>query len=260
MAEDSYAVQANAATDVAAEMDGVFVLEGQRLTAGAGWAWIADGWAFMGLQRGTFIGLFVIYLLLMMASGFVPFAGSIAAALFGPVLTAGIVLGCDALRRGERLDVSYLFAAFKTPQVGSLIGVGAIILGLSLALVLVMAVIFLVGFFALGGPNMGADAAPAMFLLGLLVALVVIALSVPIYMAIFFAPALIVLHGFNVGAAIKTSFSVCLKNILPFTVWGLAAFVLAIPATLVLGLGWLLLGPLLMVSIYASYRDIFFAR
>jgi uncharacterized membrane protein len=48
-----------------------------------------------------------------------------------------------------------------------------------------------------------------------------------------------------------------LKNILSFLVWGLAIFVLAIPASILLFLGWILLLPVLMVSLYMSYRDIF---
>jgi uncharacterized membrane protein len=48
-----------------------------------------------------------------------------------------------------------------------------------------------------------------------------------------------------------------LKNILPFLIWGIAIFFLSILAMIPLTLGWLLLGPVLMASIYIGYRDIF---
>jgi hypothetical protein len=37
-------------------------------------------------------------------------------------------------------------------------------------------------------------------------------------------------------------------------------FVLAIVASIPLGLGWLLLGPVIIASVYTSYRDIFHSR
>ena len=61
----------------------------------------------------------------------------------------------------------------------------------------------------------------------------------------------------DVVSALKTSFFACLKNILPFLIWSIAMFVLSILAAIPLFLGWLLLGPVVMVSLYLSYRDIF---
>ena len=76
-------------------------------------------------------------------------------------------------------------------------------------------------------------------------------------MAMLFAAPLIVLSDADLGPALKTSFFACLKNILSFLVWSVAIFVLAFFASIPLFLGWLLLGPVLMVSLYLAYRDIF---
>jgi uncharacterized membrane protein len=91
----------------------------------------------------------------------------------------------------------------------------------------------------------------------MLAALIVLALSLPLYMALWFAGPLIVLGGSDVGGALKTSFGACLKNVVPFLIWSIAILVLAIPASIPILLGWLLLGPVLMASIYLGYRDIF---
>ena len=56
----------------------------------------------------------------------------------------------------------------------------------------------------------------------------------------------------------KESFSGCLKNIVPFLLYGVVLFVAAIVAAIPLGLGWLVLGPVIAGSLYASYRDIYF--
>lgn len=260
MVENPYAPpQARVADAADMETDGDFIPQGQRVPAGNGWRWLADSWAFMGVQRGTFIGMFVVYMLLMIGVNIVP-GGGLASSLFGPVLLAGFVLGCDALRRGEPLELGHLFAGFKR-QLGPLVGIGAITLGAAVAMVIVAAVLFGGAYIGLiGGGTVDASQLPALVLLGVLAVLVIIALSIPLYMAIFFAPALIVLHDFKIGDALKTSFHACWRNMLPFLVWGLGALLLAIPATLLLGLGWLLLGPVMMISMYVSYRDIFFAR
>lgn len=261
MVDNPYAPPQARVADAAVEMDGDLLPEGQRVPAGNGWSWIVEGWAFMGIQRGTFIGIFLLYMVVLLGASIVPFAGSLAAALLGPVLMAGIVLGCDAVRRGEPLDVSHLFAAFKSPQVGALVGIGGISLGAGVVIAIVAFAVLGGAYFGLmAGEDFGPEALPALVFVVVLAVLLVLALSLPLYMAIFFAPALVVLHNVKIGDALKASFFACLKNILPFTVWSLVALLLAIPATLVFGLGWILLGPLLMVSAYASYRDIFYAR
>jgi uncharacterized membrane protein len=56
----------------------------------------------------------------------------------------------------------------------------------------------------------------------------------------------------------KASFVACLRNIVPFLVYGVILFVLAIVASIPFGLGWLVLGPVMAASLYAGYRDIFF--
>jgi uncharacterized membrane protein len=92
----------------------------------------------------------------------------------------------------------------------------------------------------------------------MLAPLIILALSLPIYMAIWFASPLVMLNNLGVGEAIKGSFSGCLKNIVPFLVFSVAFLLLAIVATIPIGLGWLVLGPVLLASIHTAYRDIYY--
>jgi len=94
------------------------------------------------------------------------------------------------------------------------------------------------------------------FVLSLLLAL---ALAVPVYMAIWFAPALIMFHDVKPLDAMKSSFFACLKNIVPFLLYGIILMVLCVVASIPFGLGFLVLGPVIVGSIYAGYRDIFTA-
>jgi len=262
MATDPYAAPKSHVADVpSAGADGKFIAQGQGVSTGNGWSWIADAWALTGQQRGTWIGLFVLFAVVVIVLSLIPFLGSLLLALVMPVLYGGIMLGCDAQRRGQRMEVGHLFAGFKN-HAGKLIGVGVITLLAFVAVFVVIMAIF--GFGMMSMMMGGAEPTPEQIqtgMAGMLIALLVMTgLSVPIYMAIWFSTPLITLNDMQVGAALKTSFFACLKNILPFLVWGVMVFVLAIVATIPLGLGWLLFGPVVIASVFTAYRDIFYAH
>jgi uncharacterized membrane protein len=93
---------------------------------------------------------------------------------------------------------------------------------------------------------------------GMLVALLVaLALLVPLLMAYWFAPALVVLRNMTAMDAMKLSFVGCLRNIWPFLVYGVIAFILMMIAMIPFGLGMLILVPVLNASIYVGYKDVF---
>jgi uncharacterized membrane protein len=55
----------------------------------------------------------------------------------------------------------------------------------------------------------------------------------------------------------QESFTGCLRNIVPFLVYGVVMLGLGIVACIPLMLGWLVLGPVLAASLYTSYKDIY---
>ena len=260
MAENPYAAPRTHVEDVTTPpAEGDFIPEGRGVPAGNGWRWIADAWNLMDGQRWTFIGVVILYWLMIIAASFVPGLGGLAVALFGPVISGGIMLGCDAVRRGQKLEVGYLFAGFQR-HFGKLVAVGAVSLGLGLLIAIVMVAIlgfsFAGMFFGVTEPN--PEQIVSMGLTFVLAILVALAISIPVYMCLWFAAPLIVFEDVDVGTALKSSFAACLKNIVPFLIWGVMTLLLSIPATIPLMLGWLLLGPVLMVSVYTGYRDIFY--
>jgi len=88
--------------------------------------------------------------------------------------------------------------------------------------------------------------------------LVMMGLMIPIVMAVWFAAPLVMFHERGALDAMKESFAGCLKNIVPFLVYGVIFLLLAIVASIPLALGWLVLGPVAAASIYTAYRDIYF--
>jgi uncharacterized membrane protein len=197
----------------------------------------------------------VIMIALMVVLGIIPLV-NLLVALIGPVFVGGLMIGCRAIEEGGALEIGHIFAGFRE-HTGKLILVGLFNIG---AWLLVMLVIFLLvggSVFAMrtAGADPAAGAASAA-----LAGLIGLALGIPIYMAIWFAPALITLNGMDVGAALKASFFGCLKNIMSFLVYGILGFVLAIVASIPVMLGWLVLGPVFIASVYTGYRDIFYAQ
>lgn len=231
------------------------VMGGRAVGAGQGWTWIVQGFDLFRKAPGIWIALAVILFVILVVLAFIPLLGAVAMCLVVPVFVGGLLLGCRALQGGGELEVAHLFEGFKS-YTGNLIVLGA--LAIAGSIIVMLPVVLIVGTGAIAAVLRG-DAAGVAVLGGsvMLAWLVALALSLPICMALWFAPALVVLREMAPIEAIKESFMGCLKNILPFLVYSIVLMVLGIVAAIPLGLGWLVLGPTLIASVYASYRDIF---
>lgn len=239
-------------------MAGQFVAGGRALAPGRGWDWIAQAWALFKKQPGVWIGLVVILVIVFIVMALIPLIGSLATIVLGPVFMGGIALGTRAQDTGGELAIGHLFAGFQE-RFGPLVLVGVLYLVASVAIALVVGLLMGASLFSLMSGTVP-DTMPAGAILTLLLAaLIGLALMVPVFMAIWFAPALVVFDGKDAIEAMKQSFAGCLKNIVPFLIYGLVLFVLSILASIPLGLGWLLLGPVLAASVYTGYKDIFTA-
>jgi hypothetical protein len=232
-----------------------YVAGGRGVAAGRGWDWIAAGWELFKKQAGMWIALVLVAFVIFVVLAFIPFLGSIALTVLTPVFGAGIVIGCRAIEEGRELEISHLFAGFKE-KLAPLATVGAIYLGATIAIVLVVILVAGVSVFSVfrGG---GSEPSFVALLTGLLAALVVLALMLPVVMAVWFAPPLIVFHDKGAVDAMQESFTGCLRNIVPFLVYGVVMLALALVASIPFGLGWLVLGPVLAASLYTSYKDIY---
>jgi uncharacterized membrane protein len=236
-------------------------MEARALEAGRGWQWIVDGFDLFRRSPLVWITLTLVLVLLWLASLLIPVIGPLLFNLLSPVLLAGLMIGCRALERGEPLEIGHLFAGFRD-QAAALVTVGGVHL---VGSIVVLGLVF----FAAGGSTMpaamlksGADletmgAAVRSFALALAIGA---AAYVPLLMLVWFAPPLIVFERMAPVEAMKRSFGACWKNVLPFLVYGVAALVLWFIAAIPLFLGLIVLVPVLVCSVYASYRDVFVPR
>ncbi|HRQ63392.1 MAG TPA: BPSS1780 family membrane protein [Xanthomonadaceae bacterium] len=238
---------------------GDFLGEPRSCRAGRAVSWFGDGWNLFSQSPGIWILIFLVFMGLMLVSSLVPFFGMLAQNILFPILTAGVVVGCDAMRRGEPLEFQHLFTGFSRNS-GALVLLG-LLYTVAVVVVLLLAFVPTIGLAGgiafIGGDEAGlAEVMGLGFLLGMLVWM---ALLMPLVMCIWFAPHMVIMHDKQPLQAMRLSFFACLKNILPFLLYGLIAAFLAIAATIPLLLGWLVVGPWFYTSTYMAYRDIFFS-
>jgi uncharacterized membrane protein len=234
---------------------GELIEGGRAVPSGNAWQWIVDGFNLFKQSPGVWILILIVLFAIMALLSVIPLLGTFALNLLYPVFAAGMLLGCHAQAQGEPLEVAHLFAGFRE-RTGQLVLVGVLYMVGVFVAVLVSSLIFGVSMLASGLTG----AAVLVSLTGLLFVLVVMALLVPLVMAIWFAPALVVFHDVAPIEAMKQSFRACLKNVVPFLIYGIIVLGLGIVATIPFGLGWLVLGPTLIGSTYYSYRDIFLSQ
>jgi len=197
---------------------------------------------------------------IFVVAAFIPFIGMLATMLFFPVFMGGLMLGCRALEEGRELEFAHLFAGFRE-NMGTLVGIGGLYLAGTVVILLIVTVITGAGMFALvaGGAQPEAGDIGTMLATMGLAMLIYLALTVPLLMAVWLAAPLVMFHEHGAIEAMKASFVGCLRNVVPFLVYGVIMFVLAIVAAIPIGLGWLVLGPMTVASVYTAYRDIYLA-
>lgn len=226
----------------------------RQVPVGNAWAWIVSGFQLFKANPAMWIILLVIYLAIMIPISMLPVIGSVASTLLAPVFAAGMMWGCLALTRNQDLEINHLFEGFKknTTQlitIGGIYMTGLLIVAVFVVLALDKETIELL----VQGKDLSPEQANEMTLPILMALLFVM----PILMAYWYAPVLAGLNNMSAVDAMKLSFAACLKNMLPFLLYGFIFMALLIVAIIPFGLGLLVVVPVMMTSLYTSYVDVF---
>lgn len=229
-------------------------LQIKQVPAASAWAWTVHGFELFKANPAMWIILFVIYLAIMVPISLVPVIGSVVSTLLAPVFAAGLMWGCKALTQQQDLEINHLFAGFKQ-NTAQLIAVGGyyMVSLLTVAVFVVLSLDKATVEVLMKGQTVSPEQAGAM-MLPILIAMLFL---LPVLMAYWFAPVLVGLNNLTATDAMKLSFKACLQNILPFSVYGLIFMLLLIVALIPYGLGLVVVVPVMMTSLYASYVDIF---
>jgi len=233
--------------------------DARSVEGGRGIAWWGEAWALFTKAPALWIVLTLVLIVIAVVLAFIPLVGGLALALLFPVFVGSWMLAARKVEGGGALEVGDLFTCFQgdrlTPLLvlGALFLAGAMVIGFAVG-ALGMGAVFGVVAGGAAGSGGGVLAALGTALFALLAALV---LGMLLTMATWFAPALVVLRNMPPVDALKASFAASLKNVVAFLLWGLIYIVAGIAASIPFGLGWILLAPVLMLTMYVAYQDVF---
>ena len=235
-------------------------MEARKVHAMHGWMWIKHGYWLFKKNPLLWMVLTAIGVVGVFGITTIPVVGDPLSTLMFPALLAGFMLGCHALAQGEELELAHLFAGFQQ-HAQKLITLGGINLVIQL---LILGVMMLTGGATLVSLMMSGKAGaedPAVLMQALAGAGFALMLGATLFtvllMAMQFAPMLVVFGNMAPVPAMKASLRAFLRNMIPLTVYGLLLLPFAILASLPMMLGWLVLLPIIITSLYAIYRDLF---
>lgn len=233
-------------------------MEIHQVHARQGLQWILSG--FYLFRRAPLAWFFVCFTLLLigMSISLIPLVGQFIFTLISPVFLAGVMMGCHDMEEGKPLGLPHLFTAFKTNAV-PLITIGGIYL---IGQILIIGLVMLIGGSQMTDMMLYGKRVDESELMGVMssfltASLIALTLSIPLMMASWFSPLLVVFHNMPPVIAMQKSFFACLRNFIPFQLYGLVLIILTIICVMPYGAGLVVLIPTIFASIYVSYKDIF---
>ncbi len=229
-----------------------------RATRGPGW--IAEAFRIYRTRPLVWTGLSIGWLVVSFGLLLVPLIGGIVANLLQPVFFASFAIAARRHVAGERVDMGDLFIGFRG-NLRALINVGLV------ELLAAFTIVTLITFIAGPMQSTGTDAATPtpeqlakviqdkagyIFLGFALIALV--------KGALWFAPPLIAFHGLSAMHAIRWSVYAALSNVGAMLTYLVALTLLYIAAAIPWGLGFFVAIPIMCLSTYTGYREVFERR
>lgn len=200
----------------------------------AGWIWVKEGFALFRKQPAEISTLFLAYMFLIMAIGFLPLLGQVLPLVLIPVFSMTFMQACLQIEQGKKVYPNLLLAGFRSPAFKRLLKLGVLYL---LAAVIAVAASAIVdgGVFweIMSGQKRldtetirGSDLSLAM--------MVSAAVYTPALMAFWYAAPLIAWQDMSIGKAIFYSFFAVKRSGMAFLVYGLSWVLIGIilPAVL----------------------------
>ena len=255
--------------------------EPRKVEAKQGYRWLVSAFDMLKQHPWAWMGAVAAMYAIIGVVSVVPLIGSFAGYFLGPVFSGGLMIGAHEQEEGGDFRFDHLWAGFSSNR-NQLLLLGVFSLVGFLACMIPM--VAFTGFSLFTGnfnPESMGTGTIVMVMIGMLLTM---ALSVPLYMAIWFAPNLVAVEKEDAWPALKLSFQATSKNMLPFFVYGLTimgffsvfgiAAAILIPLLISSGsqilallifipflIGMFLIVPIgatIAISMYTGYRDIFY--
>ena len=228
-----------------------------EVPAGRGLSWIGQALALFWRAPLAWVGLCAGWIAIFFALLMLPLLQLVAPTLLQPVFFAGFAVAAFKQAAGEPVTMGELFGGFKrNPR--ALLQVGLIMVAVQYASLVAMRLIGLPEWPA--GEPFDLMRYAEMLRERWWVLATGLGISTIASGALWFAPQLIVFHNMPVTHAVRWSVYATLSNLGAMTVYGAALMLMFLAAWIPFGLGMLLALPLMAISTYTSYREIFEAR
>jgi hypothetical protein len=241
----------------------------RKVDARHGWQWLVQGLVLFRKDPAHWLMLIALLFIGSRVLLAVPYLGLLVV-LITPNFLAGLTHGAQALEQGKPLRLGYLASGFLK-NAGHLVTLGGVsLLGHFLMLVAMTTVAGaalsdVVQTMSTGAITQETVAAMRVAAPRLLLSVCVgLAVAVPVMLAVWFAPMLVFFDDEKPGPAMLMSLWACLRNIMPMLVFAIALMgpllvmmQIGVALTRQPDMGIWLLAPVLVPSLYASYRDLF---
>ena len=229
-----------------------------EVSATRGAAWLAEAFGLFRRRPAAWIGLCAGWIVITLGLILIPIIGGVLANFLQPAFFASFAIAAVRQGAGEPVAAGDLFRGFRS-NLRALVNLGAILLVAEIAIFALMAL--------LGLPMAGTGDKPFtvneyvetlkgkewILALGFL-------LTVSVKGALWFAPPLIALHDMTVTHAMRWSVYAALANLGAMLVYGVLLFAIFFLALIPWGLGLLVVIPMMVISTYMGYREVFEAN
>lgn len=226
-----------------------------EVPAGRGFAWLAGAFHLFRVKPAAWLALCLGWIVITFALILMPLIGGVLANFLQPAFFASFAIAAYRQTKGEAIGMGDLFTGFKR-NLQALVKLGALLLVAEIAIFAVMALLGLPMAGADGGSFTVAEYVELLKGKEWILALGVI-LTVMVKGAVWFAPPLIAFHGMSTMHAIRWSTYAALANLGAMFSYGIALFAIFFLGLIPWGIGLLVVIPLMVISTYIGYRDVF---
>jgi hypothetical protein len=235
-------------------VDATFRVAELRPARGA--AWLGEAFTLFRAKPFAWIGLCTAWVLILLVLVQLGPVGAAIANFIQPAFFASFAIVAFRQIAGEPVLMSDLFSGFRR-NLRALVTLGAILLMIEVAVLVLMWIL-------LGTPQLSPDETPErvseyieslkgkewILILGIL-------LSAVLKGFLWFAPPLIAFHDMQASQAMRWSVYAAISNIGAMLVYGVTLMMAMIVAAIPWGLGLLVVIPVMVISTFVGYREVF---
>jgi uncharacterized membrane protein len=225
------------------------------LRASRGPAWLGESFRLFRRAPMQWIGLCAGWIAITLALILLPLVGGVVANVLQPVFFASFAIAAYRQSAGERITMNDLFSGFRRNW-KALTFVGAILLVAQIAIFALMALMGLPILPEGEGPISMSEYVQ-MFEGKEWIIAIGFLLTVVVKGALWFVPPLIAFHGMSAGHAMRWSVYAAVENLGAMLTYGVALLGLLMLGILTWGLALLVVIPLVAISSYVGYREVF---